>query len=370
MARLDANSFQRNALFAARTFRGLSTSELSERSGVSRQMLSSLENGTVDPFYPSLNAVAGVLGFPLQFFFTPIQIPDREILHFRRQSNVPAKAIDRARVTVALAARVAESFRTFASFRATRLPGINPTDDTDIERAAEEFRASIGLKRDTPIVNTVRAAEAAGIHVGTCDPGDVPVDGFCWFEQVPVLILSSRTCWSRRRFSTMHEVGHLILHRRRASNEEQANRFAGAVLAPKAPFWREFPRTSGRLDWSSMLELKQRWGISLQAMIRRAYDLELISAAQYRTGNIHISHFGWRTSEPGENEAELPEVAQRFMGEMRAQGIATNFYEQSNLFESNVLEILEITEPTEETSKVVRLTGRQRLQIANPENEN
>ena len=67
--------------------------------------------------------------------------------------------------------------------------------------------------------------------------------------------------------------------------------------------------------------MKRRWGIRLQAIVHRAYDLALIDAAQYRTANIHISKYGWRTNEPGEEVPEMPGVCAHFVSELKKRAV-------------------------------------------------
>lgn len=69
----------------------------------------------------------------------------------------------------------------------------------------------------------------------------------------------------------MHEVGHLVMHgsSRPKEMESQANRFATAVLIPRAAFWREFPKQHYRFDWAGLTAMKRRWGVSIQAIVRR-----------------------------------------------------------------------------------------------------
>ena len=58
--------------------------------------------------------------------------------------------------------------------------------------------------------------------------------------------------------------------------------------------------------------------MSLQALVRRAYDLGLLNSDQYRRAYIHTAKRGWRTDEPGrvaEEPAELVETAVRFAAE-------------------------------------------------------
>jgi Zn-dependent peptidase ImmA (M78 family) len=63
---------------------------------------------------------------------------------------------------------------------------------------------------------------------------------------------------------------------------------------PRAAFLNEFGflAKSSRISWTKLQELKLRWKVSLGAIIRRAYDLELIDAIQYRNANIHLRKTG------------------------------------------------------------------------------
>jgi Zn-dependent peptidase ImmA (M78 family) len=82
------------------------------------------------------------------------------------------------------------------------------------------------------------------------------------------------------------------------------------MLLPRRAFWQEFPRFGSRLNWAGMFEMKARWGASVAAIVRRAYDLAIITPGQYKTACIGLSANGWRKREPGEPDvAEKPELA-------------------------------------------------------------
>jgi hypothetical protein len=95
-----------------------------------------------------------------------------------------------------------------------------------------------------------------------------------------------------------------------ADREKQADRFASAFLMPQKGFAREF-WSGGRVNWSKVFDLKRRWKVSAQAMIHRAYDLDLINAVEYRRAYKAISAKGWRKGEPEEPEAEHPELVKK-----------------------------------------------------------
>src|SRR3546814_11919839 len=78
---------------------------------------------------------------------------------------------------------------------------------------------------------------------------------------------------------------------------------------PISAFIHEFPR--GRmLNWQTIFEMKLRWKVAASAILRRAYDLRIVSADQYRTGYIHLSKTGQRKFERYDDVivAEEPEL--------------------------------------------------------------
>ncbi len=133
------------------------------------------------------------------------------------------------------------------------------------------------------------------------------IDAFSFWngERPFIFIASEKEAGVRVRFDAAHELGHLILHRWIEQEEIsdpkilkriewEADRFAGAFLLPKKSFPNEF--YTPRLD--AFLDLKRRWGASIQAMVYRCKDLELIDDAQFTNLYKQISFRRWRAKEP------------------------------------------------------------------------
>jgi len=55
---------------------------------------------------------------------------------------------------------------------------------------------------------------------------------------------------------------------------------------------------SGQQHLKCFEGMKPKWKVSIQAMIRRALDLEVITHSQYSNLDIAISRKGWRRTEP------------------------------------------------------------------------
>jgi Zn-dependent peptidase ImmA (M78 family) len=125
---------------------------------------------------------------------------------------------------------------------------------------------------------------------------------------------------SRWHFDIGHECGHLVMHRGihtgSVETEDAANRFASAFLMPRKAFGREFHMSS--FGWKHIFALKRRWNASAQAIVRRGYDLGLLSAVEYRKAYKYMSWKGWTSNgepeEPAFQEPELLSLALNSLG--------------------------------------------------------
>ncbi|WP_240991433.1 ImmA/IrrE family metallo-endopeptidase [Cupriavidus neocaledonicus] len=180
---------------------------------------------------------------------------------------------------------------SYVDFPALRLPTFDFVDpeaiaDSDIEDAATQCRHLWGLGTAV-IPDLALAVESAGIVLVREETGVAQIEGLsAWsaaLERPFILLSSDKANAFRSRFDLAHELGHLILHRhiRRAEEKErynllerQAHRFAGAFLLPAESIAMDV-RTPVTLD--SLLLLKQRWGVSVAAIIMRLVAIGVLS---------------------------------------------------------------------------------------------
>ncbi len=307
-------TFEPRRLRLARTFLGRTLDQLGERVGVSRQFIHQFESGRRVPNEETTAALAAALHVEAAFFFAaiPENVP-QDACNFRKLSSTRVKDIEQV---LAHGELLLDLVRLLESELELPLPNFpkGPVQTLDdVEQAAQKARLHWGLTADQPIVSTIRVAENAGAIVVKFPGLSEEIDALSMAGRRPVIIRSSeKEKPSRLRFDIAHEIGHLVMHQARRPDLEtaelQANRFASAFLLPSKPFIREFP-IRRRLDWHAIFAIKRRWNVSAQAIIRRAFDLGLIDAAQYKSGNVFISKQGYRRSEPFEAETqERPEL--------------------------------------------------------------
>ena len=169
--------------------------------------------------------------------------------------------------------------------------------------AAQVTRAELGLSPDTPIPNLVRTIEKNGVVVLAVPVNLEKRDAFSLWagseSRKPVVAIAAGRPGDRVYWSTAHELGHLVMHHPLRMGiddiERQADLFAAELLLPEAAMRREIipPVT---LD--SIAKLKLRWRVAMQAIIRRAHELEIIQDRQYRYLFEQIAWRGWRIKEP------------------------------------------------------------------------
>ncbi len=174
----------------------------------------------------------------------------------------------------------------------------------------EKWNLGIG-----PIPNLIELLEDKGFKIFEADAGH-RFDGLSGFVEnmvVPVVSVCKNSDPVRKRFTVAHETGHLLLDFSDA-NEDQPERlchaFAGALLLPRKIVLEELGQSRKKVAEWELKKLKGIYGISMQAIMARAFRLGIISESPWRQFNIYVNKHGWRKSEPGNCEGR--EEANRF----------------------------------------------------------
>jgi len=314
--RLEA--FHGDRLRLARLFQALSLEEVGARVAATRQYIHQLETGAKSPTGDMVAALAEALEVEPRFFEMPLLNPVREDqCHFRKRMTTPTALVQQAAARGTLVDLLVRRVSDVLEMPAVNFPDIPVGDARDVERAAEACRVHWGLGLLGPITNMTRVVENAGAVVTHFVGLSERVDALSMHRQRPIIVRSSaKESLCRLRFDIAHECGHLVMHQGIETGdretEDQANQFASAFLLPRAAFTREFPRRR-TLDWKALFELKLRWKVSVRASVRRAYDLGLLDAAQYRRANVHLVETGHAKGELYDDDAgrlplEQPEL--------------------------------------------------------------
>lgn len=338
--------FDGERLRLARVALGLTLDELGNRVSATRQYLNQLEQGTKQPTDEMVEALAAALGVMVRFFgLSHRGGVSAEQCHFRKQRTTPVSVVSQVLARGTLLDGFIDRLDRALELPEVSFPDIPVASAADIERAAEQAREQWSLGTG-PISSMMRVVENAGAVVSFFGGVSERVDALSIDRPRPMIIRSeAKPAACRLRFDLAHECGHLVMHKGIVTGdkvtEDQANRFASAFLLPRSAFIHEFPR--GRmLNWHAIFEMKVRWKVSVAAILRRAYDLRILSADQYRTGCIHLSKTGQRkferfddvivTEEPELLPSAMAALEHAYPGAVRR--IAADVGFEDNMFES------------------------------------
>lgn len=195
-------------------------------------------------------------------------------------------------------------------------------DCEDAEMIAAQVRAAWDVG-NRPLDNLVQTAEDHGVIVVAWDDDSGRFDGLSgWCGDYPVTVINANRTADRKRFNLAHEIGHLAMDTSDSTvdDESLAHRFAAALLVPEEHAIHELGRERRHLDWTELMMLKRKYGLSMAAWIRRARDLKIISERYYEILNIERSSLGWRMCEPveylgDEEPLQLKQMVHRALAE-------------------------------------------------------
>lgn len=315
----------------ARLLASQSLDEVGEAVATSRQYLHQLETDAKVPTAELRRALADALEVSDHFFSLPIKAAVSEAdCHFRKLYTTPRTAMAHAAARGTLLEQLAMSLDRRVKLPQVDFPDLGRAKSVaEIEAMALALREHWKLGTDAPIANMTRSLERAGALVIDFGNLSEKVDALSISRRRPIVVRSNaKTAAVRLRFDLAHECGHLVMHQGIVTGdnetEDEAHRFAGAFLFPAKAFIKEFPRSKS-LDWPALYALKNRWRVSVRAIIRRAYDLGMIDAAKYRTGNIHLSKTGQAKSERYDDVIipEQPELLRSALKALAARDISS-----------------------------------------------
>jgi Zn-dependent peptidase ImmA (M78 family)/transcriptional regulator with XRE-family HTH domain len=325
--------FSGHRLRLARQLAGMRKSDLAQLLGKSATALSGWEAESKRPSPATVAELALSLGVDPGFFMVGRDQPALAATpHFRSLRSTTQIARDQATAYGHLALDVAAAMERHVEFPDVTIPYFPvPPDDADgvePEDAARFVRRQWGLATG-PVGHLVRLLENHGVVVVFSPPGAVSVDAYS-FEGSgkPVVILNPfKQDYYRQRFDVAHELGHLVMHQDAEPGgrtvEDQANRFAAEFLMPESDIRESLPKTMSRSVWTSIGQLKERFGVSMQAILFRARRLGELSDVSYRNAMMTVSARGWRRSEPGlVDSVEQPSMLPRAVEILDEAGIS------------------------------------------------
>lgn len=181
----------------------------------------------------------------------------------------------------------------------------------DAAKVAQALRAIWQLPPG-PVQNAIQVIENAGGVVFKCDFGTDKVDALSqWLPGVPpIFMVNQRIATDRLRWTLIHEVGHIVMHRFPTDQmEREADQFAAEFLLPA----RQIKPQLQAMSLAKLASMKPYWRVAMSALLRRASDLGTITPRTKQYLWMQMGMRGFRTHEPVEIPPEQPTLLKELL---------------------------------------------------------
>lgn len=273
---------------------GLTLEELGAILDVTRQTVSSWESGKTSPSLAEAARLARALKVPIELLLEE---------ETEQEAGLLFRADDPSTLTPELRAYLSKKASQYRELEAIldespAVPFSRPLEEVDafiIRETADEVRRWLGVGDIAPITEGYTLFESRGLKVLEHQlPEDI--SGFSAYtdEGGAVIVVNALKEPERRYFTCIHELGHLIFHRkeylpgaaaavkkRKDAKEKAADKLAGMVMLPDKVVTGELHQFKNRwIPVPVLLDLKQRYCVSMLTIILRAGDVGLLTAKE------------------------------------------------------------------------------------------
>lgn len=296
---------------SARLLRGYSLQGLADalENKVSRQALHRYEKGEVIPDDNMLNSIAIALRLPIDYFLRQTII-NIEKVEFRKQEQLQVKEQG---IIIEQTKEYLSRYLELEGVTGTTQDFINPLKDNiqtvhsydEANIAAEKLRELWGLG-ETPISNVIELLEEKNIKIIKID-ADLSFDGLQAIVNgnIPVIAYNAKLSnkQDRIRFTLLHELAHLMLSYAMLgipenNKETLCHQFAGAMLLPTKSLKEKLGDNRTRISIQELGNIKRQYGISMQAVVMRAKECNIINDHYTKQFFFMMKQMNWRVDEP------------------------------------------------------------------------
>ena len=271
----------------ARLMRGFSLEKLAQSlaAPISRQAINKYEKGQMKPDSTVLIALANALGMKIDYFFRPFTV-EVDKVEFRKKSGFTEK------MAQAVKERVREELERYleieqiagAKVRFT-LPRKEVRTLEDAKEFAGEIRQILSLGSDG-ISNVIEVLEDNGVKVIELSENE-GFDGLSGFanEEIPLIVVNGNFPTERKRFTALHELGHLLLDVPSEVSPKEVeglcNAFASEMLLPAVVLKSKLGNTRHDISLSELTDIQRQFGISVDDIMSSLQELGVISDNRY-----------------------------------------------------------------------------------------
>lgn len=297
--------FNSEILILAREARYITQVELSAMLGVEQGTISKIEKEILTADDKLVEKISRALDFPISFFYQDKKVMTVEG-HYRRKVSTPVKKMKQYAAQMTIAEWHFLKLMDEIELPETRLPTWDVIEDGSPAMCAKHLRDFWKIPKGR-VTNLTKLIEDNGIVIIPLDLGEM--SGFSTYinGNIPVIYVNSNLSPDRYRLTIAHELGHIIFHfgnkvSQERNLESEAYEFAIELLVPEGNIRPYFTKIS--ID--KLADLKSYWYVSMQALLRYANTLGMVTQNQYKYLWIQMGSLGYRRNEPVSIPTEKP----------------------------------------------------------------
>ncbi len=274
----------------ARVINGMSMDELCSKMNnlISKQTISKYESGKMLPNSTNLIALANALDVKPDYLLRPFSVSlDR--IEFRKKSKMSVKdensIKERIRDRIERYIEIEEILNINSNF-SNPIKNNAVTSSSDIYRIAAELKDLWQLGQDG-IPYVIEMLEEHCVKVMEMDAPDT-FDGLSGLvgDHKPIIVLNKNFPVERKRFTVMHELGHLLLDFDESLPQKDVERFcnlfANEMLISQDVFKKLLGASRHDISLNELRAIQLNFGLSVDAQMFKARQLDIISDSRYK----------------------------------------------------------------------------------------
>ena len=285
----------------ARESRSMVHLDLAEQLNVTKPTAWRWENDVFGISDEIIEKLAKILNYPESFFYQKGEVLPLS-LSYRKRNIVAAKLMSQIEANINITRLNVEQLLEAIHYTDIKLPILDVSKYDSPQECAKQLRKLWKLEKGS-IDNISEVLEKHHILLVSLDFNTDRVDGRCIvaLDKFPIIVTNKNLLGDRQRFTLAYELGHLVMHLYTSPSYErdlshEANLFAAEFLMPE----KEIQKDLHDLSLPKLGELKRKWKVSMQSLLYRASDLELITDNQKRYLLQQFNQQNIRRREPKE----------------------------------------------------------------------
>ncbi len=260
---------------------------------VSSNAIAKYEAGKMLPSSSVLIALSQALDMEIDYFFRPFtfQIGSNNF-EFRKRSTLRKKQEDALKETIIYRIEkylevesITNDFKRFdIDFKDVIVSNAN-----EAMSLGNRLRQELNLGTDS-ILCPIEILENHGVKIIEIEASST-FDGSCICDsRIPIIVLNRNAISERKRLTLFHELAHLILSFKEGTNVEKlCNIFANEVLLPSSVLRQIVGERRKNISLVELKDIQQMYGISIEAIMAKAHQLNIINESHYRSFYISLN---------------------------------------------------------------------------------